>query len=120
MSHGVFGDQANHLLRMIATKGPISPDQLGPGAPAPPAAEPVVTQQVFSNPEVARALSNPEIVRAFSNPDVVKAFALSPPKKSATSPGGTHLSQATLRLLDIPGGAEQRRGGGAGAGPGPG
>ena len=101
MSHGVFGDQANHLLRMIATKGPISPDQLGPGAPAPPAAEPVVTQQVFSNPEVARALSNPEIVRAFSNPDVVKAFALSPPKKSATSPGGTHLSQATLTTVQV-------------------
>merc|ERR1719330_1001537 len=98
MSHGVFGDQANHLLRMIATKGPISPDQLGPGAPAPPAAEPVVTQQVFSNPEVARALSNPEIVRAFSNPDVVKAFALSPPKKSATSPGGS-LSHVTLTTV---------------------
>merc|ERR1719150_1974375 len=110
MSHGVFGDQANHLLRMIATKGPISPDQLGPGAPAPPAAEPVVTQQVFSNPEVARALSNPEIVRAFSNPDVVKAFALSPPKKSATSPGGSSISQATLTTVQAAGPSVTTRG----------
>ena len=92
MPHGVFGDQTNQLLRMIAQKGPISPDQLGM-AQAPPA------EQVFANPEVARALSNPDIVRAFSNPEVVKAFALSPPKKSATSPGGSSLSQATLTTV---------------------
>jgi len=93
MTHGVFGDQTNQLLRMIAQKGPLSPEQLGMGHPAPP------TEQVFSNPEVARALSNPDIVRAFSNPDVVKAFALSPPKKSATSPGGSSISQATLTTV---------------------
>ena len=94
MTHGVFGDQTNHLLRMIAQKGPLSPEQLGlPQTPIP-------TEQVFNNPEVARALSNPEIVRAFQNPEIVKAFALSPPKKSATSPGGT-LSQATLTTVQV-------------------
>ena len=92
MTHGVFGDQTNQLLRMIAQKGPLSPEQLGMGH-APPA------EQVFANPEVARALSNPDIVRAFSNPEVVKAFALSPPKKSATSPGGSSISQATLTTV---------------------
>jgi len=92
MSHGVFGDQTSQLLRMIAQKGPLSPEQLGMSTPTP------TEQAVFSNPEVAKALSNPEIVRAFSNPDVVKAFALSPPKKSATSPGGT-LGQATLTTV---------------------
>merc|ERR1719422_3009332 len=79
---------------MIAQKGPLSPEQLGlPQTPIP-------TEQVFNNPEVARALSNPEIVRAFQNPEIVKAFALSPPKKSATSPGGT-LSQATLTTVQV-------------------
>merc|ERR1719481_1025780 len=92
MSHGVFGDQTSQLLRMIAQKGPLSPEQLGMSTPTP------TEQAVFSNPEVAKALSNPEIVRAFSNPDVVKAFALSPPKKSATSPGGP-LGQATLTTV---------------------
>ena len=92
MTHGVFGDQTNQLLRMIAQKGPLSPEQLGMGQTAP-------TEQVFANPEVARALSNPDIVRAFSNPEVVKAFALSPPKKSATSPGGSSISQATLTTV---------------------
>lgn len=97
MTHGVFGDQTNQLLRMIAQKGPLSPQELGiPQAPTPTP----VDQTVFSNPEVARALSNPEIVRAFSNPDVVKAFALSPPKKSSASPGGS-LSQATLTTVQV-------------------
>ena len=36
MTHGVFGDQTNQLLRMIAQKGPLSPEQLGMGHPAPP------------------------------------------------------------------------------------
>lgn len=94
MTHGVFGDQTSHLLRMIAQKGPLSPEQLGLAQP------PTPTEQVFNNPEVARALSNPEIVRAFQNPEIVKAFALSPPKKSATSPGGT-LSQATLTTVQV-------------------
>ena len=97
MSHGVFGDQTTHLLKMIAQKGPLSPQELGlpqSSTPAPP-----VDQTVFSNPEVARALSNPEIVRAFSNPDVVKAFALSPPKKSATSPGTGLCQPASLTTV---------------------
>ena len=104
LPHGVFGDQTNQLLRMIAQKGPLSPEQLGMGQPAPP------TEQVFSNPEVARALSNPDIVRAFSNPDVVKAFALSPPKKSATSPGGSSISQATLTTVQAAGPSVTTRG----------
>ena len=105
MTHGVFGDQTNHLLRMIAQNGPIPRDHLGIAQTPPP---PQNDQQtVFANPEVARALSNPEIVRAFSNPDVVKAFALSPPKKSATSPGGTlatlgqAAAQATLTTVHV-------------------
>ena len=85
MTHGVFGDQTNQLLRMIAQKGPLSPEQLGMGQTAP------TTEQVFANPEVARALSNPDIVRAFSNPEVVKAFALSPPSSV--------ISMATLAFL---------------------
>jgi len=90
-SHGVFGDQTNHLLRMIAQKGPISPQELSTPQPVAPA--PAHTNGTggssdlfLAKPEVARALSNPEVIAAFSNPDVVKAFALSPPKKG---PGGT-------------------------------
>jgi len=100
IGHGVFGDQTNQLLRMIAQKGPLSPDQLT-AAPALPPPEPLQLQSrpthvtpngavtsaetFFTNPDVARALSNPEIVAAFSNPDVVKAFALSPPKRGPGS-----------------------------------
>lgn len=87
MTHGVFGN-TDHLLRMIAQKGPLSPAELGMPQ----------QEQVFNNPEVARALSNPDVIKAFQNPDVVKAFALSPPKKSATSPGGS-LSHATLTTV---------------------
>lgn len=82
MTHGVFGDQTNHLLRMIAQKGPLSPEQLGMTQAAPAAS----SENFLSNPEVARALSNPEIVRAFSNPEVVKAFAFSPPKRTPPTP----------------------------------
>ena len=89
MTHGVFGN-TDHLLRMIAQKGPLSPAELGMPQ----------QEQVFNNPEVARALSNPDVIKAFQNPDVVKAFALSPPKKSATSPGGS-LSQATLTTVQV-------------------
>jgi len=71
--HGIFGDQTSHLLNMIAKHGPLPPEQLGM---APPLSEPL-----FRNPDVTKALSNPEIVRAFSNPDVVKAFAMSSPQK---------------------------------------
>lgn len=87
MTHGVFGN-TDHLLRMIAQKGPLSPAELGMPQ----------QEQVFNNPEVARALSNPDVIKAFQNPDVVKAFALSPPKKSATSPGGS-LSHVTLTTV---------------------
>ena len=76
-SHGVFGDQTTQLLNMIAKKGPLSPEQLGLVPPQ--------SDNILSNPEVAKALSNPEIVRAFSNPDVVKAFALSPPKRGVNA-----------------------------------
>jgi hypothetical protein len=86
MTHGVFGDQTNHLLRMIAQKGPLSPEQLGMTQVAPSNSE-----NFLSNPEVARALSNPEIVRAFSNPEVVKAFAFSPPKRTP-APASTPIS----------------------------
>jgi len=83
LPHGVFGEQTNQLLRMIAQKGPLTPEQLGMGQ-----APPTQAENLLSNPEVARALSNPEIVRAFSNPEVVKAFAFSPPKRAPAS-GGT-------------------------------
>jgi len=90
MPHGVFGDQTNHLLRMIAQKGPLSPEQLGMAQQAQPNAE----QHFLSNPEVARALSNPDIVRAFSNPEVVKAFAFSPPKRGSGSAPTPPATQA--------------------------
>jgi len=94
MPHGVFGDQTNHLLRMIAQKGPLTPEQLGLTQAVPTNAE-----NFFSNPEVARALSNPEIVRAFSNPEVVKAFAFSPPKRgpgsNPTPPAVTQAPQTS-------------------------
>merc|ERR1719325_347531 len=82
MTHGVFGNTPPaDLLRMVALKGPLSPAELGMPH----------QEQVFNNPEVARALSNP---------DVVKAFALSPPKKSGVSPGGS-LSHATLTTVPV-------------------
>ena len=91
MTHGVFGNTPPaDLLRMVALKGPLSPAELGMPH----------QEQVFNNPEVARALSNPDIVKAFQNPDVVKAFALSPPKKSGVSPGGS-LSHATLTTVPV-------------------
>lgn len=95
--HGVFGDQTNHLLRMIAQKGPLTPEQIsGPGsvAQALPTNGAVSTSEFLSKPEVARALSNPEVIAAFSNPDVVKAFALSPPKKGDSSPPPVGQAQA--------------------------
>merc|ERR1719209_1203356 len=92
MPHGVFGDQTNQLLRMIAQKGPLTPEQLGM-TQAPPAQ----AETLLSNPEVARALSNPEIVRAFSNPEVVKAFAFSPPKRNSGSGGSNPTPPAVTQ-----------------------
>jgi len=96
MPHGVFGEQTNHLLRMIAQKGPLTPEQLGMPQGAPPSNP---EQHFLSNPEVARALSNPEIVRAFSNPEVVKAFAFSPPKRG---PGSNPTPPAVTQAPPTP------------------
>jgi len=91
-SHGVFGTQTSELLKMIARKGPVSPNELGMDhAQAQAEAYAAAGDSFHSNPEVRAALSNPDIVRAFSNPDVVKAFA-SPPKRIPVPPAPVQVS----------------------------